>query len=158
MFTPTITSIVDSTGNVPVAVTKGDELTITYDLKSYSGTRQNLEIVIGNAAMINCGSASETSVTCEVGNTAAGDHVIIMKIPEVGDTFSEVTVSVSSEITDSTPTVGSQHGGTVVTVTGTGFGEGDVVNVDIGGVSVSCDSTGFEVTYLKSKLIFKRLA
>ena len=146
-YSPEVTSVADGTGSTPTTVTKGDALTLTYDLKSYTGTRENIEVLIGTVPMVNCNTASVTSVTCNVGDVPEGTHSIILRIPEVGDAVSGTMVSVQNTISSHSPTVGSQHGGTIVTISGAGFGADQVVTVDIGGSATSCDSAGFDVTY-----------
>ena len=156
MYTPTISAITDNNGDEPTTVSKGTSLTLTYDLKSYTGTRDNMQVLIGSTAMVNCNTPTTTSVTCDVGNVPEGTHYITLRIPENGDAVSSSTVLVEKVVSSHSPTVGSQHGGTVITVLGSGFEANQVVSVDVGGALTECDSTGFEVSY--SELICRTSA
>ena len=145
--TPDITGVVDSNGQVPSTVALGDSLIFSYDLKSYSGSLKDLTLIIGGVAMTNCVSVSKTGVTCDVGPSPEGTHEIIFDLPQAGVVNTGFSVSISRSIISHSPVIGSKFGGTIVTVSGTGFGAGQVVTVDIGGSPTECDSTGFEVSY-----------
>ena len=73
-----------------------------------------------------------------------------MEIPEVGTAeYTDKSFTSTSSVASNSPTIGSKHGGTVVTVAGTGFYSGQVVSVQIRGAPTDCDSTGHEVSYDK---------
>ena len=147
MYTPMVTAAVNSNGQVPSSVSLGDALTFTYDLKAYEGTLKDLTFLIGGVAMVNCVSKTLTGVTCDVGPSPEGTHEIVLDLPQVGIINTGFSVALSRSISSHKPTVGSKFGGTIVTVSGTGFGAGQIVTIDIGGSPTECDSTGFDVTY-----------
>ena len=133
---------------------KGDEITVTFDVKAYTGTLDDIEVYVSGAISI-CnpnsitGGGSVKTLTCQVGNIPISTgHTVEIVIPQLGSASKTVEGLVSvSTVTSNDPTAGSQNGGTVVIVQGSGFTAGETVSVTLGGLAVDCDSTGFEVTY-----------
>ena len=149
-FTATVDSVVAASNQIA----RGDSLDITFDVKSYEGTLDNVQFLLSDSPL-NCdtsavtGAGSVKSITCTAGDVPVSDnHSFVMVIPEVGSAeYTGATFSSVAGVGSYSPTVGSQHGGTVVTASGTGFTPGQVITVNIGGSDTKCDSTGFEVTY-----------
>ena len=134
---------------------KGDTVTVTFDVKQYADTLENLQVLVSDS-QLDCDTSNTVvdgtvhTMTCEIVNVPVSNkHNIRMYIPEVGDVPFETdqTFTTQTAVDSYSPNVGSKHGGTVVTALGRGFAPGQVITVKIGGQDTQCDSAGFEVSY-----------
>ena len=148
-----ITSVVASSKKVKM----GDDMTVTFTVGAYDGSFDEISIKFGNAELVSC-ALSETmnseiktvKADCKVGETGVGSNIkTTIDLPQLGQAESAETFEVVFAISNYSPKKGSPHGGTIVTVNGSGFLPGQVVTVNIGGSPTECDSAGHEVTYSK---------
>ena len=152
-LTPEVQSVTTSGGTV----TMGDDISVTFSVGAYMGSFDELSISLGNAELADCsltdtldGEAKIVTADCKVGQTGTGSGLkVFIDLPELGQAESTDTFEVVSSISDYSPKNGSPHGGTIVTVDGSGFLADQVVTIKIGGSDTECDSAGFEVTYSK---------
>ena len=135
-------------------IARGDDITVEFDVKSYTGTLDDIAIYISGAISV-CdpssitGGGSVKSITCQAGDVPISNgHTVEIVIPQLGSASRTVDgLSSVSVVTSNEPTSGSRNGGTIVTVQGSGFTPGETVIVSLGGSDTQCDSTGFDVTY-----------
>ena len=108
--TPTISSINPTSG------TAGQSLVIT---GSNFVTGQSTVTVGGIPCVVT--SDSTTSITCTVGSSPAGNQPVIVTIPSVGKSNSNVQFAYTLQVSSALPSRGSYGGGQSVTVNGDGF-------------------------------------
>ena len=100
--------------------------------------------------MLECTvNSARALATCKVGEIPSGENYkMTLNIPEMGSSDGEFSgFSSNYVITSYYPETGSKHGGTFVTIEGSGFQKNQVLKIDIDGVPTSCDSTGQAVEY-----------
>ncbi|XP_071792804.1 fibrocystin-L-like isoform X2 [Asterias amurensis] len=93
-----------------------------------------------NDAVCEVTSFSETSISCSVGESVAGVFDVLVEVDGRG--YAEypngsLTFQYEMGVTDISPTVGSEAGGTEVDITGYGFSE-DISNVNVTVGSLPC--------------------
>lgn len=108
--TPTVSSINPTSG------TSGQSLVIS---GSNFVTGQSTVTVGGIPCVV--ASDSSTSITCTVGSSPAGNQPVIVTVPTVGRSNSNVQFAYTLQVSSATPSQGSYGGGQSVTVNGDGF-------------------------------------
>ena len=123
-LTPTLTSVSPTFGGYYTLIT----LTGT----GFSTNMAENVVTVGVAAC-TVASATDTEITCTVGEGNPGDRPVSVLVTTKGaaEQASPVTFTYSFSVSGISPSSGSAAGGAVVTITGTGFG--DDVAVTIGG-------------------------
>lgn len=114
--TPTLTSISPQRG------TAGTEITLTGS--GFSSSIQEVNVTVGGTTC-HVTSSSETTIKCTAGQSIGGSHDVVVKIGDKGFAKpSSGPISFTYEISVSgiKPARGSIGGGTLVTISGSGFG------------------------------------
>ncbi|XP_028646735.2 PKHD1 like 1, tandem duplicate 1 [Erpetoichthys calabaricus] len=125
MTTPVVSAITPTSGSSAL----GTILTITGTRLSSSLANESTSVSIGGA---NCTvtQISDTQITCEVGDAAAGSAPVTVYVPAVGLAQSPFTFANLLGVTSASPLTGSIAGGTVLTLTGYGFGPDTTVTMN----------------------------
>jgi IPT/TIG domain len=140
---PTVTSVSPTSGpasgGTAVAVTGTDFEGSTFTTSQVTVGGQDVTIACGTAPCFTVNSA--TSITVDVPAGSAGTVDITVTTPGGTSTTSsgdQYTYVAAPTVTGVTPNAGPLTGGTVVTVTGTGFVNVSVVTVGTTPVSTTC--------------------
>ncbi|CAF1377186.1 unnamed protein product, partial [Adineta steineri] len=134
-ITPIVSSISPTSGSI------SQVLTITGS--NFVNGQTNV-FVGGVTCTIN--SISSTSITCTVGSIPAGYQSVIVQIPSVGTSNSNIQFLSSLSVNNVVPNQGSYGGGQLVTITGNGF-NGSAVDVTI------CNQPCQTVTVLSNTIL-----
>jgi hypothetical protein len=129
---PTLTGIVPAIG----PLTAGTAVTLT-------GTNfvAGASVTIGGTPATGCSTVSATSITCSApAGTAGAQNVVVTQAGGSATLPGGFTYQVAPTLASITPVSGPATGGTIVTMTGSGFASGATVSV--GGVA----ATGCTVT------------
>ncbi|XP_038045747.1 fibrocystin-L-like [Patiria miniata] len=125
----------------PASGTDGTALILT---GSGFSTTQELNVVTIGGVGCDVTSASDTSISCSVGQAAAGTHEVRLEVTGEGlASYPNGPLSFQFEldVTGINPSSGSLAGGTSVTITGSGFGkEKDNVTVSVGDQTCNIES------------------
>ena len=137
--TPTLTSILPQRG------ADGTEITLTGS--GFSSNIQDVNVTIGGT-ICYVTSANETVIQCTAGQSIGGSHEVVVKIGNKGfakPSSGPIRFTHEVSVSDIKPARGSTGGGTLVTISGSGFGmTANDSSVTIGG-SV-CDIVNITMT------------
>uniref|UniRef100_H2YG49 Uncharacterized protein n=1 Tax=Ciona savignyi TaxID=51511 RepID=H2YG49_CIOSA len=127
--TPTLASVAPSSGS------SGDSVTLTGVVKQFTTTADNV-VTIGGVPCVAT-AASDTSVTCTLGNSPGGTQALAMTVAGKGWKTGSVSTTVAtftvvSIVTSIVPASGSTNGCTSVTIAGSAFDTANTA-VTIGG-------------------------
>ena len=111
------------------------------------GTNSSTTTVLFGSKPASVSSVSATQVTVIVPNQEANDYSISLTFDEIGTASGDFTFSQTVEVTNVTPTTGSQTG-TDVTITGTGFASQAVVTFG----SVACQVSSATAAEIRCRL------
>ncbi|XP_070541075.1 fibrocystin-L-like [Ptychodera flava] len=121
----------------------GASTTVTISGSGFSTTVENITVTFGSD---DCSvqTLADDEITCDVGYVPVGDHAVVVNRADQGDAIlSNGTVTSEAVIDSVSPSSGSINGGTVLTITGSGFHEDDT-SVDIDGSD--CDITSLTIS------------
>ena len=111
---------------------KGEQFELEISMPEGEPISDDAIITINDAdcpiVSISKGNSSYT-VVAKFGEVAVGSHKIIFNEPAVGTAVSDETVTADAVVASYSPTSGSEHGGTRVTVNGRGFSFDHVIKV-----------------------------
>lgn len=112
--TPVVTSVNPSSGY--------QGTTVVVEGVGLIGTNVT-EVLIG-AQLCNVTAATSTSITCTVGPTPAGEHAVYVTVHGKGTAAGSFNFSSLASVSSLSTSQGSYGGGTVLGITGQGFGGG----------------------------------
>ena len=121
-----------SFSSTSVTAMKGQKFELEIQMPENTEISENAYILINNA---NCPILSVTSanssntVIAEFGDVSVGTHRILFNEPSIGIAISDHEVTAKAVISSYDPLIGSEYGGTKVTVFGSGFSFDHVVKV-----------------------------
>ncbi|XP_071793632.1 fibrocystin-L-like isoform X1 [Asterias amurensis] len=128
------------------SATNSTIITLTGSGFSANSVENNVTI---NDVVCDVTSSNETSISCSVGESVAGVFDVLVEVEGKG--FAEypngpLTFQYEMGVTDISPTVGSEAGGTKVNITGYGFSE-DIsnVNVTVGGLPCLIKESSYDL-------------
>ncbi|XP_041477742.1 fibrocystin-L-like isoform X1 [Lytechinus variegatus] len=137
--TPTLLSITPPEGSSA----DGTAISITGSMFSITPSENSVTI---NGVECAVWASTDTSITCDVGESPAGEYEVRVQVLGLGYAEYEngpVTFNYTFDLTSVSPSRGSTAGGTVVTIDGHGFGDDMEVTVagrDCDIISVSYDT------------------
>ncbi|KAL4228989.1 Fibrocystin-L [Mactra antiquata] len=130
LWTPAASSI------SPSAMSSATSFTISGS--SFGTSASEVEVIIGGEyATID--SVTDTAIVASVDNLPAGDNDVLIRIKDYGNPTGSLTVTSTPTIDSVTPSTGSIHGDTAITITGNGFVVNDTV--------VEIDGTPCNITF-----------
>ncbi|XP_052805044.1 fibrocystin-L-like isoform X2 [Mya arenaria] len=123
LWTPTADSI------SPISMSTTTTFTITGT--KFGTNIGGIEVLIGGETA-SVDTATDTSITATISNIPAGSNDVIVRVGSNGQAEGSLAVTGDPVINSITPTAGSIHGQTEITIAGNGFVDGDT-NVTING-------------------------
>ena len=131
LWTPSVTAI------DPDSMSSSTTVTITGT--SFGTNKGELDVTIGGTSATVL-TASDTNLTASINNIPAGDNDVIVKVKDYGKASGSLKMYGTPVISAISPSSGSIHGETVITVQGNGFVDNDTT-VTIDGTSCEIIST-----------------
>ncbi|XP_067676837.1 fibrocystin-L-like isoform X2 [Haliotis asinina] len=123
--TPTVTAVTPTSVN-------GSSTTITVTGTKFGTEASALSVKVDESVCTVSGSVTDTTFDCDVGDVPVGNHDVKVVVAGKGTATPTVKIESSAVISGITPTTGSVNGGTILSITGNGFVDGETT-VQVGG-------------------------